>query len=456
MATFFSFFVAEWLQFPEKLDLDMSDGGEDHASIDEDGSLSGVDDGEKEDDDQGEEGEKLEGEDGDDGHGKDEGRVFEENKVDDGHVRSGEGPAAEEKPEDKPEEGRREDMDAGGGEEGGEEDGGVGKGDKDDRKENEEVAMEGVSGQGGSEDRGGDAVKGGAGEDESENDRDQLMNPDRVPAPELAARWKKRREILNMQKKTEEQEGVAMEGEEEDENGNDLTMEMDDQGEKVEMASATKEQQRQMEGVEITAPEDEEGNEDDEENKKELKSPTEETRKVSAVGGDRKPEKDLAQNGDEEEETVDGEEEEKAGEQEGRDLDGNEKERSTGGSNYIGAVGSFLGEDEMKGVVDEVERLREEVDEIAVDRMDVENAEREWRRLEAETSPAAAALCEKLRLLLEPTLATRLAGDFRTGKRLSMRRVIEFVASDYRRDRIWLRRTRPEKVGKRALKERNR
>jgi midasin len=77
--------------------------------------------------------------------------------------------------------------------------------------------------------------------------------------------------------------------------------------------------------------------------------------------------------------------------------------------------------------------------------MDERTAHEVWQRLDSLTSASAAALCEQLRLVLEPTLATGLAGDFRTGKRLNMRRVIEFVASDFRRDRIWLRRVRPEK-----------
>jgi midasin (ATPase involved in ribosome maturation) len=77
--------------------------------------------------------------------------------------------------------------------------------------------------------------------------------------------------------------------------------------------------------------------------------------------------------------------------------------------------------------------------------MDESRAVNFWKRLDLLTSANAASLCEQLRLVLEPTLATGLAGDFRTGKRLNMRRVIEFVASDFHRDRIWLRRVRPEK-----------
>jgi len=68
-----------------------------------------------------------------------------------------------------------------------------------------------------------------------------------------------------------------------------------------------------------------------------------------------------------------------------------------------------------------------------------------WNQLEHSTSTLAAALCEQLRIILEPTLKGRLQGFYRTGKRISMRRVIPFIASGYRRDKIWLRRTKPSK-----------
>jgi len=66
-----------------------------------------------------------------------------------------------------------------------------------------------------------------------------------------------------------------------------------------------------------------------------------------------------------------------------------------------------------------------------------------WSKLEAMTGPLAAELTEQLRLILEPTLAARLQGDFRTGKRLNMRKIIPFLASDFQKDKIWLRRARP-------------
>lgn len=71
------------------------------------------------------------------------------------------------------------------------------------------------------------------------------------------------------------------------------------------------------------------------------------------------------------------------------------------------------------------------------------DAEHIWRLYESMTHDLAYALCEQLRLILEPTLATRLKGDFRTGKRLNMKKIIPYIASDYTKDKIWLRRTKP-------------
>ena len=36
-------------------------------------------------------------------------------------------------------------------------------------------------------------------------------------------------------------------------------------------------------------------------------------------------------------------------------------------------------------------------------------------------------------------------GDYRTGKRLNMRRIIPYIASYFQNDRIWLRRMKPSK-----------
>lgn len=68
-----------------------------------------------------------------------------------------------------------------------------------------------------------------------------------------------------------------------------------------------------------------------------------------------------------------------------------------------------------------------------------------WSRCEALTGGLVGELTEQLRLVLEPTLASKLGGEYRTGKRINMKRVIGYIASHFRKDKIWMRRTRPDK-----------
>ncbi|KZO97025.1 P-loop containing nucleoside triphosphate hydrolase protein [Calocera viscosa TUFC12733] len=68
-----------------------------------------------------------------------------------------------------------------------------------------------------------------------------------------------------------------------------------------------------------------------------------------------------------------------------------------------------------------------------------------WQAYVSVTQDLAYSLCEQLRLILEPTRATRLQGDYKTGKRLNMRKIIPYIASDYTKDKIWLRRTKPSR-----------
>ena len=93
--------------------------------------------------------------------------------------------------------------------------------------------------------------------------------------------------------------------------------------------------------------------------------------------------------------------------------------------------------------------FEEEVDEVelkeVVNTGQAVAGEEAWRRYAALTGDLSYALCEQLRLILEPTLATRLQGDFRTGKRLNMRKIIPYIASEYTKDKIWLRRTKPSR-----------
>ena len=73
------------------------------------------------------------------------------------------------------------------------------------------------------------------------------------------------------------------------------------------------------------------------------------------------------------------------------------------------------------------------------------NGHEKFAMLSSMTSEASSRLCEQLRLLLEPTLATKLKGDYRTGKRINMRKIIPYIASSFKKDKIWLRRKKPSK-----------
>lgn len=87
----------------------------------------------------------------------------------------------------------------------------------------------------------------------------------------------------------------------------------------------------------------------------------------------------------------------------------------------------------------------DQTDRRRIENLDFAEAKRLWHALESKVSVQATTLCEQLRLVLEPTKASRMSGTYRTGKRLNMKKVIEYVASDFRRDRIWLRRVKPDK-----------
>lgn len=92
-----------------------------------------------------------------------------------------------------------------------------------------------------------------------------------------------------------------------------------------------------------------------------------------------------------------------------------------------------------------------------------------WQTISNKMLANARELCEQLRLILEPTKCTRLKGDYRTGRRINMKKVtllfptnfcpsigkhstfpisyysqiIPYIASQFRKDKIWLKRTKP-------------
>jgi len=76
---------------------------------------------------------------------------------------------------------------------------------------------------------------------------------------------------------------------------------------------------------------------------------------------------------------------------------------------------------------------------------DVAHGRDVWAKCESLTAGLVGELAERLRLILEPTIASKLGGEYRTGKRINMKRVIGYIASHFRKDKIWMRRTRPDK-----------
>ncbi|KAF2624667.1 midasin [Macroventuria anomochaeta] len=94
--------------------------------------------------------------------------------------------------------------------------------------------------------------------------------------------------------------------------------------------------------------------------------------------------------------------------------------------------------------VDEVDH-RLETTHLDSTAMDPTTARSLWLAHESATHSLSQQLTESLRLILAPTLATKLRGDFRTGKRLNLKRIIPYIASGYKRDKIWLRRSQPSK-----------
>eukprot|EP00742_Colponemidia_sp_Colp-10_P011380 GILJ01012633.1.p1 GENE.GILJ01012633.1~~GILJ01012633.1.p1 ORF type:complete len:759 (-),score=234.04 GILJ01012633.1:49-2112(-) len=98
---------------------------------------------------------------------------------------------------------------------------------------------------------------------------------------------------------------------------------------------------------------------------------------------------------------------------------------------------------------EEMQRMREELNLLIANwESEENNADKGldlWKRFEAVTSHLSQQLCEQLRMILEPLLATKLAGDYKSGKRINMKKVIPYIASNFRKDKIWMRRTKPSK-----------
>ena len=149
-------------------------------------------------------------------------------------------------------------------------------------------------------------------------------------------------------------------------------------------------------------------------------------------------------------------------EEEHMDVDSKgEEDKSSSGSGLGEQRGNMIGEREARETMDaeddkplpepkDLEELRQELEASLVswrqeEQHDDKAALNLWHKVEGVIHDLSLELTESLRLILEPTLATKLKGDYRTGKRLNMKKIIPYIASQFKKDKIWLRRTKPSK-----------
>ncbi|XP_065866775.1 midasin [Euphorbia lathyris] len=115
--------------------------------------------------------------------------------------------------------------------------------------------------------------------------------------------------------------------------------------------------------------------------------------------------------------------------------------------NLVSVKKSYLNEDicDLSKLSVDDNDLGKAQDPIEISLNGIDNAGSRWRRYELLTTRLSQELAEQLRLVMDPTVASKLQGDYKTGKRINMKKVIPYIASHYRKDKIWLRRTRPNK-----------
>lgn len=82
----------------------------------------------------------------------------------------------------------------------------------------------------------------------------------------------------------------------------------------------------------------------------------------------------------------------------------------------------------MKEIEDEENEIEIELNDAIeemkqIDDKQLRNDQEQWTRLTAQYQSSTSRLCKQLRLILEPTLASRLQGDYRTRKRINFIRI---------------------------------
>eukprot|EP01015_Nassula_variabilis_P003581 TRINITY_DN1241_c0_g2_i5.p1 TRINITY_DN1241_c0_g2~~TRINITY_DN1241_c0_g2_i5.p1 ORF type:complete len:1010 (-),score=318.66 TRINITY_DN1241_c0_g2_i5:37-3066(-) len=92
------------------------------------------------------------------------------------------------------------------------------------------------------------------------------------------------------------------------------------------------------------------------------------------------------------------------------------------------------------------EEVQEGEDQNSSNAIERRNKQSEaWQKLESSVRMHSHKLSEELKMVFAPTVTAALKGDYRTGKRLNMKKIIPYIASNYRKDKIWMRRSKPSK-----------
>ncbi|GAW82891.1 dynein-related AAA-type ATPase [Plasmodium gonderi] len=68
-----------------------------------------------------------------------------------------------------------------------------------------------------------------------------------------------------------------------------------------------------------------------------------------------------------------------------------------------------------------------------------------YDQINNETEIMSSHLCEQLKIILEPTVRNKYEGDYKSGKKLNIKKLVNYFASDFRNNKIWKRRTKLNK-----------
>ncbi|EUR62782.1 hypothetical protein PFBG_05388 [Plasmodium falciparum 7G8] len=68
-----------------------------------------------------------------------------------------------------------------------------------------------------------------------------------------------------------------------------------------------------------------------------------------------------------------------------------------------------------------------------------------YEKINNETEILSSQLCEELKMILEPTIRNKYEGDYKSGKKLNIKKLVNYFASDFRNNKIWKRKTKLDK-----------